>query len=571
MIGMQTLTLPAGKPASRRVVALVVLAALVLAPVVAGVGVGTGVGQSGVEPADLAVDQPHYVSGDVSRQSANGTTVYEVSGAEIELVPQNFDADRVTGFGTTTGNGSLEYDRAKGEYVLSASETGTYELYWIVEETVVVDDGTGNQSDNSTSGSDPQTATRERRYEARVRVTGGLDLVHRPASSIEDQQTAASNWREFNSTLHQRGLVGASDVETTLEEMIAWYELRKNPQEALTGGVIATLIILVSTVGGLLIVVVFFGYHARAMDVLRRELQKHEALKAEEGAAKDAVADLQALQNQQALQNLAPQDLSGFDDIDAGAMQDAFGETVHDAWVEFLSATQPRHLIADRLRAMGAEGWVAVVDERDANGNIMTAHLEHRHDLPDGPTAADGGLDADGDDLDVVALDSTDETTLAAVRDALDSWDSGPLREFDLPDADVDTTGADVTYNSADLETLIERLEVDMRYFEDERAFGEVLYELLASVENSPECDSEGRPDSIRWTLSHYLKLAQRLDDRHGYPLARFWREAVERALIDFDVDEQARSQVDSIELGSGDDHDRDRTGNSPGGATPGD
>ncbi len=154
----------------------------------------------------------------------------------------------------------------------------------------------------------------------------------------------------------------------------------------------------------------------------------------------------------------------------------------------------------------------------------------------------------------MVNLAEADEQTIGAVADALDSWDDDLLTEFDLAEADYDAGDLQTTYESMDLEAITQSLEADIRQFQGEEpdAFGEYLEEFLTTVLESPECDTEGRPDRIRYVMSHFLKHSQLLDDRFDFPLVRFHREAIERALVDFDPEAEARQAVEKVKHGGG-------------------
>lgn len=522
--------------------ATLLLVAALLVPLVAGAVSMTAAGQPDTQRADLYVEQPHYIDGDVEAQNSDGTPVYVASGETLELHPQNFASEDVVSYDVTTPNASLSYNDATGAYTFTPEATGTYDVHWVVEETV-----------EQTNGNTTTTTTRQQRYDAQIRVDGGLNLVHQEAGSMEDQRVAAENWREFNSTIHHQGLVGAAGTEPAVEEMIRWYHLRKNPTEALTGGVVAYLIMGVTSTA-ILVWVVFFGGHVRIVQTLRRRLHIFEAVEAEEGAAKEALAELDRQRNQRTTQNMDWQDLPGFDDHIAKAFRETFGETVHDGTVEYLAAMLPGNLIQDRLHAMGHDGWVAHVDRAatdggtaassggDAPSRIVSADLVRREDV-------DGDIE---DHDDIVDLATADSKTVAKVRDALDSWDLSELRVFSLPDADYDAGDLDVTYDSMDLDAVTERVRADMRHFEDKEAFGEYLQEFLESIEDSPVCDDQGRVDGIRYTMTHFLKHAQVLDDRFNFPTIRFHREAIERALIDFDPEQEATNAIERIQSGAG-------------------
>jgi hypothetical protein len=66
--------------------------------------------------------------------------------------------------------------------------------------------------------------------------------------------------------------------------------------------------------------------------------------------------------------------------------------------------------------------------------------------------------------------------------------------------------------------------------------------------------DDEGRPDEIRYAMSHFLKLSQLLDDRFNWPVVAFHREAIERALVDFDPEAEAEAVIDRAQMSGGGD-----------------
>ncbi len=516
---------------------LVLLLTSTLAPLAAGAADGRN--------AELAIDQPHYIDSGVETRQSNGTTVYVASGEQLDIFPQNFDSENVVNYGVTTQGGEMNLNPQTGAFVFKPSQTGTYNLFFVVERTTVVETSNTTANNSTTNSSTTaETVTEQVRYEAAVRVEGGLNLVHQEEGSIASTRVAAENWRDFNSTIHGQDLVGAGGTGDAVEEMISWYTLRKHPQEALTGGVVGYLILGFSSTA-VLVWVVFFGGHAKITRALRKRLHIFEATEAEEGSAKEAVAELDRQEKQRAAQNTDWNDLPGFDDHVASAFREVFGETVHDGTVEYLAAMLPGTLIRDRLQAMGHDGYVAVVDERaapdggdDGDGEIVSAHLAHGDDV-----------DADADVVDLV--DATEET-VEAVATALETWDDPVLTEFELVDADYDAADLETTYESMDIRAVGERLEADMRYFDSPEAYGEYLQEFLASVEEGPECDTEGRPDEIRYIMSHFLKHAQVLDDRFDFPLVRFHREAIERALVDFDPEAEARDAIEQVKLGGG-------------------
>lgn len=500
---------------------VVLLLASAIGPAVAGAT------PPAIRTADLAIDQPSYVESDVQTTADNGSRVYQVAGEELAIVPQNFAQEDVVDFGIEAEAGTLTYDEDFDEYVLVPEGTGTYQVYWVVNEEI--ETGSGN---NTT------TTTRSVRYEAAIRVTGGTDLVHRSAGSVAGLREDAENWREFNSTIHSSELAGpGADTETVVQEMIDWYKLRKSPLEALTGNLTTIVFLIVTTLGGLLLLVIIGFYVQHSLWRLYKRLNVFHTIEAEEGEAKEAVAELDYQARIQRLQDLDWNDIFGDDHV-AWAFRDTFGESVLDGVVGYLSATSPRALMRDRLRAMGHDGYVAVVDEAatDGGGDDATT-IEAATIYP--PEAE---LPADGEraDLATATVERLDD-----ILDTLESWDEPVIRRFDLAAADYDATELDVPFEQSDIDVLAEELHAEMRHFEDETAFAEYLLEFVTTVREHPFTDDEGRIDEVRYAMNHWLKLAQLLDDRFNFPAVHYHREAIERALTDHDPESKVEQLIE--------------------------
>lgn len=495
---------------------------------------GVAATQADARDADLVVQQPHYVETDVSTQSANGTTVYEAQGQSVDLYPQNFDAEDVVGFGSATPNGTVEAETGTGGYTLSVGGPGTYELYWIVEQPVVT-----NETAN-------ETVVQRVRYEAQVRISGQTGLVHREAGSLAGTREDAQKWREFNATIHDAGFVGPEGTEAAVQEMIRRNKLWENPTRALTGNVVAYLI-LGFTSTAILVWIFGLGGHAIIVRKLRRKLNYHEAVEAEEGTAKEALAELEQAEKHRNLQMEDWQDIPGFDDHVAQGFRDAFGQSLHDGTVSYFHQLRPRDVVRDRLVAMGHDGADLAITEYSDPGD---------------PT--DGGLDPQGIEAVTIHPEGAPDTErtlqpheastaqLDAVLDVLD-WDAPALRTFELPAADytVGVTGdLDEPPESMDIDTIAERIQADMQHFDDVQAFGEYIEDFLRAVEESPTCDDEGRMDGIQYVMNHLQKHAQYLDDGNAFPGIHYYREAIERALIDFDPEREARETVKRVRGG---------------------
>lgn len=525
-------------------VASLATVALVLA-VVLSTAAGPALASTQIETRDarLVVDQPHYINSEVATTTTNGSRIYKAKGPVLELHPQNFDPEAVVDYGTRTANASLEYDTRTQTFTFEPGATGTYELYWVVSEQVAVQPGNATGNDTAT-----RTETRQVEYTATIRVGGQLSLVHQSPESLQETEQAAANWQEFNSTIHQRNLVGSASTGQTVQEMVNWYALRKNPTKALGDNIVPYLLLGITSTAILVWLFVFGGF-SFIIRQLRKRLNVFEAVEAEEHAAKEAVAEMQRLADKQDLWTMDVNELDGFDDHVAHAWRETFGETVGESTAEYLSLMRPRTLVRDRLQAIGHDGYVAhVTDWTSADDGVFTDGGERE------PAAVElvreRDLDADADDIIPLAGDEATQAELEQVLDALDSWDHPALRAADLTEIDFDTRDLDTTYESMDLETLGERLQVDFRQFEDEDAFGEYMDSFLRSVHRHPLCDEDGRPDEIRYVMGHFLSLCGFLDDRFGMPLVDWHRQAIARARLEYDPQREAREAIDRIEAG---------------------
>lgn len=492
--------------------------------------------------ADLVIEQPHYVGTDVSTTSANGTPLYRVQGEVLDLLPRNFNASRVQDFGVATSGGTLTYDRAMGVFEFRPAAEGTYRLYWSVQRQVPTT--TTVERNNSTI---EQTTIEQAtvRYEALVRVEGGLGLTHQPESANQATERKAERWEQFNESVHEIIDPGV-DTTRAVNEMLRWYKLRKDPTAALTGSFTQIHILLFTSLGGLLTVALYLGLPQKVIWELRRQLNEYNVITSQEGPAKDAIEELEHRERMTQAQNMDPRDVFADDHV-AHAWRRVFGETVRDGAIRYLSLSQPRNLLANRLQAMGEAGYVAVVEE---------------HVTPDG-----GAFDFDdprevslvhADELDNHGLDRADDAVRAldaigpehSLLDALD-WADPTLRAFDLPAADYDPRDVEVTFEEHDLQTLVERYEVDMRDFDDPAVFGQYLREFVATLREHPTfTDDDGRLDEIQYAMGAFLKHAQLLDDRFAWPVMHYHREALERAVLDHDPIGDADDLVERVQMG---------------------
>jgi hypothetical protein len=324
--------------------------------------------------------------------------------------------------------------------------------------------------------------------------------------------------------------------------------LKNHPWEALTGNFTGMVILAVTTIGGLLFVALLMGGALAALRTLQKRLSIFEAIESEEGTAKDTLAALDFEERKSVLQNLDWTDIFADDHV-AAAFREQFGETPFDGTVEWLSLLRPRNLVADRVQAMGQDGYVATVpgggEDLATDGgtldvaDVETVELRRTEEVPDGHATADPSTLGQHD--------------LQALVDALD-WDSTTIRTFDLAAADFDPADLETPYESMDLSTLIERSEAETRHFDDPETFGTYALEFVETVRDHPQfTDDDGRVEDLRYAMSHWLELAQLLDDRFAFPVVHFHRDALERALVDYDPEREAQTYVDDVVAGRAD------------------
>jgi hypothetical protein len=277
------------------------------------------------------------------------------------------------------------------------------------------------------------------------------------------------------------------------------------------------------TLGGFLFLLTFVGPLVFVLYRYYKQRNERATVQALEG---DLDAKQVELEDRERLQQLANMDWGDIfaDDHVAHAFREHLGETVLDGWMSLNAALLPRHVIRDRLQAMAQHGYAAEWADYD-EARLVEANPES--------------------DEDFESLRNPDDELL----DALD-WDDPLLRSFDLGEVDVDLSELDTELETLDLETLIDELDAQMRHFDEPGEYGAYLREFVESVRAHPFTDEQGRPDDVRYAMSCWLKTAQLLGDRHHFPAAEYLVEAIEGALGNHDLGQQAEAYVDRVQSG---------------------
>lgn len=495
--------------------------------------------------ADLAIQQPHYIDGDVRQTSRNGTTVYRVSGAEITVRPRNFNPDNVVDYGVASqGSSRLRYDERFDVFVFTPNQTGTYELYWSVEKEVRV-----NQTDNSSNTSDTEVVTQQQRYRATIRVEGGLNLNHVQAGSMESTRQKASQWEELNATVQELrhtgflvnlGLRDPPSTKGVVQGMVNAYKTIHAPLQMLTGNFTTVVFIAGTTLGGWLFVLVLVGPLVAALAYAYYRYNVKDSIEADEGRLAKRLAKAEYQRAKEKLANWRFTDITD-DDHYAEGLQ-AEGRNPLQAFSNREGKLRDRNLFHAILQAMAECGYVAVFDERaalDGGGDgaleIEAAHVVHRDDI------------GEGDDVETMDLrvDSPDHELL----DALDP-NQPEILEFDLLGAEFERSEVNPTpVDTYDLEEMLETTEYDLRMFGDAKTAAQYHVKFLRDIREHPITDDRGNVDELRYWLEQNLDTANLLRDRFELPVelrVKTW----ERAIEEYDAGAAAEETLDDVREG---------------------
>lgn len=526
--------------------ALVVALALSLA---SGPAIGTVTADDHTTGADLIVEQPDYVETDVEEHSSGGTPVYIVNGGKQTLHPQNFNTENVTDYGVTTGEGSLSYndDLERFEFD-SEANTGSFELYWIVEEThtvedeQVVDDGNETTTETVTT-----TETETVRYEAVIQVD---DLAHVAVIDVDEAnqlEEDATEWRDWNETVtevRESGIIGHAisapqSNKEVMQSMVNAYLTTRSPTHLLDGGFTSGIIVMTTTLGGIFLFLVLKVPDVLALRKIIGEHLQMKRLRNEEGDVSEKQEQVDLESRLQAFANIDWQDVPSVTDHNAAEARDKVGETPAEGLEKLCWLFHPDTMKENRVRVMGASGYLAQID---------------RLEFDDG-TAADGGqpaidsarlvkrdvaLDPDetvADRDDLVTLTEPSETLLEAIPD-----DDPELIDFPMETADFDLDDLKEPPETLSLTQLLDELEFDEYGFDDDEHAGTFLVEFMQMVNNHPISNDDGTIDGPRAELEKLLQFFQAADDRYQMPLAKWYKQHFERALKEYDHDDELRS-----------------------------
>jgi hypothetical protein len=474
--------------------------------------------------ADLAITQPHYVSDPVTTASANGTTVYEVTGERQVFAPQNFAAENVVDFGLETSAGALGYDRELGAFVFRAeNQTGTFRAYWIVAEEVPA------EGENATG-----TTIEQRRYEAIISVTGGTGLAHVPESDLTALREQAEKWSQVTSRVD--GL--------TVNEIEAAVRLRYDALSYLTGQYTQLWVItILGGIGGLLFILQFLVPGISVVALFRRRLNVFYSTEAEEGELAERRAQQDRLD---ARLNFANIDLEDWHAAGDAAVLREIGDTAKDVWRRLTNEgpLNPETVYQAWLQAMGQNGYKASV-VRDDDGGIRDARVLHPdEDDVDAEAFTDGG--ETGEMVPLTNREQVQRLIPHVVNDeAVLAFDYATA-EFD--DTQLDLPGADVTTPEG-----IRDGADGWDSHHDPKRVADLLTAFFERVDRHVYTDDDGQPVPSQEVLTELVDLSYRVRDEVGVPNADLYAQVLDRAIRNADPNKRAASRVTEVRDGVAD------------------
>lgn len=508
--------------------------------VLAAVGV-VGLGATGAiaadTDADLVIEQPTYVDDEVEVESTANGTIYHVEGPEQRLEPQAFDNGDVQGHGINEGSGSLEFDEERDQWIFETEQAGTVELFWSVTET-----------------RDGGNVTETVEYTALLQVDN-VDWVHRTADEDEAIQQQADNWNEISHQVRQVAGVEDDDrVMAILGTALSYWSFFESPFDEYIGQIIATVLTLVMTPGGLTVFGLFVAIPTIALFSLLRYRARTEKQFSE---VDDIEREKARLSNEQAKKILSQCDLNEVmpDDL-AAANRRLFGR---DSWQTFRSILllqSPVQIKGTILQLMGQVGYTAEI-ARDATGNIVDVAIVK--DVVGSDPAGDAAADAAADGgtvehKDLTALSNKDPDDLALIEQVdgddldLDIFDKPALlspRDVDLPIDNRDVDDAEL------LEATDVRIPGD---FETEEQMARCLGRLMEFVETHPEyTDQEGYVQDGADLLSYLAEMNTVMAHQADFPPAHVYRRLMVWIANETEAEAKLEEEIDSLdELGIG-------------------
>lgn len=421
--------------------------------------------------ADLSITSESWADQPTRTETDDGTPVYVVHGQSHVISLQNAPHENVETFGVGNPAATFRQDDGSDHYVFEATEEGTYEVFFVVEETRAVE----KTENNSTVTVDETVTTR---YEAIIKVED-VHYVHKPKAEYDDLSNASANWSQVETYCDE--VLPNKDYNTCVSRAFNAVRTIQQPFANLEGTITTMLTLRFTTIGGILwtglqgigLIVIVRGlatevqrYRGRLVDV--KEIDE-QAARNENAAAKKS------------MQKIPLADV--MNDHHARALREKLGlRNLWDLSSFVLATIHPMRIKTYVLRGMGHDGYWADVTRAQA-GHVESVRLFREEDEEDARERVDGDL------VDLTTIDEDDDVLDAIEYRDLDSRAVvGNVERINLP-----LVGDD------DLETYIEESQLAVpEEFDDARAFAECLGTAIqdaAKHAHFTDDDSRIRPE----------------------------------------------------------------------------
>lgn len=456
-------------------------------------------------PADLIVSQPSWVESDASVDRSGDSPTYTVKGSRQEIVLASAPHSAVMDRGIVGGgDASLQYDARLDRYVFTADSDGTYELFWIVD-----DSATPNTSNNTT------VSTRTR-YTASLDVSQ-TDMVTIPAERQKELKSNVGRYEEVCSEFND----AAPDLscEQALERGLGFVKFIEQPFGGFVTFTLSILLMLAASpqgwmLAGLILLAVGFAFSG-----LTREVHRLQRLFKDREDVEREKAELLGQRRRQNAATLEWSDVVGPDR--AEDLRQHFG-TPRACLDQLTAVLADTDITSLKLQLYHQAGYGLRWINRE-NGDyrlVENASDDEKENLIDPETARV----IDPEDLPDQIYNHPDVDLLDC--DALRYEESGDFAEqFDVEVGD----GKDAIY----------------RYEDD---FVEMLTRLLRQVDDGPTTDIEsGRVEPGMPLVDALVGAALRLRDQHHYPIRETARVLDRLSERDMDPTRQLDDKIEGV------------------------
>lgn len=445
-----------------------------------GMAIGPAVVAAGSQPAEIDVEQPSFVSDDVSSAAEDNRTIYTVSGDEFTLDPQNFDVADVRSAQAVESGASVELNDRAGWYEVAVDEAGTYEFVFTT----------------NINGSTEEFVT--------VLDVEETDYVHLTADEYAEERDEAAAWRDIRGTFEEFNLVSEDasidEALLSMEESAVWSYFLANPGAALIADFALWATLFATRPTGFMIV----GFILIALSGISAfALKRERDMRRKMPDIEDIDMSLLEAQKRELDRNLSLrsfQDL-GLTDHDAQAIQEHFDvRNARQFFNRVLDSWRPTRFVRAYLGAHSQHDDVVRVI-RDEAGDVVDAEIVSPDAVAfdtDDRVSTDGGATVDVRETDTVEF--VDPATVD--EDVIEVLDWQTLDSTLLFDDDTDASELDLPIqNTRDDDDLIQEFNIPIgeggdavHLIERREQLCELFIDVLGEIEASTWTDDRGKP-----------------------------------------------------------------------------